>query len=107
MDLVATVGTYNLVSMMLNSYGVQLDEEADGRLPDEYPWRADLLLVDANQLDDVANASKQIGVMVRGSCFFLLLQREHFRVSCPVRYATTAVVKPARFNTWNAIGSLL
>jgi alkylhydroperoxidase family enzyme len=30
MDLIATVGTYNLVSMMLNSWGVQLDEGLTG-----------------------------------------------------------------------------
>lgn len=30
MDVVATVGTYNLVSMMLNSWGVQLDEGFKG-----------------------------------------------------------------------------
>ena len=30
MDLVATVGTYNLVSMLLNSWGVQLDEGFKG-----------------------------------------------------------------------------
>jgi alkylhydroperoxidase family enzyme len=30
MDLIATVGTYNLVSMMLNSWGVQLDEGFTG-----------------------------------------------------------------------------
>ncbi len=28
--------------------------------------RADLILVNANLLDDVANASKQVGVMLRG-----------------------------------------
>jgi len=30
MDLVFTVGTYNLVSMALNSFGVQLDEDVTG-----------------------------------------------------------------------------
>jgi alkylhydroperoxidase family enzyme len=30
MDLIATVGTYNLVSMMLNSWGVQLDDGFEG-----------------------------------------------------------------------------
>ncbi len=30
MDVVATVGTYNLVCMMLNSWGVQLDEGLAG-----------------------------------------------------------------------------
>jgi 4-carboxymuconolactone decarboxylase len=30
MDLVFTVGQYNLVSMALNSFGVQLDEDATG-----------------------------------------------------------------------------
>jgi alkylhydroperoxidase family enzyme len=30
MDLIATVGTYNLVAMMLNSWGVQLDEGFTG-----------------------------------------------------------------------------
>ena len=30
MDLVATVGEYNLVSMLLNSFGVQLEEGVPG-----------------------------------------------------------------------------
>ena len=30
MDLVFTVGQYNLVSMALNSFGVQLDEGLEG-----------------------------------------------------------------------------
>lgn len=30
MDVVATVGTYNLVSMMLNTWGVQLDDGLTG-----------------------------------------------------------------------------
>jgi len=30
MDVVATVGHYNLVSMFLNSFGVQLDEGVPG-----------------------------------------------------------------------------
>ncbi|MEJ2146529.1 MAG: hypothetical protein P8020_15470 [Acidobacteriota bacterium] len=37
MDLVFTVGTYNLVSMALNSWGVQLDEGLAG-----FPRRSDL-----------------------------------------------------------------
>ena len=39
MDLVLTVGQYNLISMVLNSFGVQLDGDVTGfpetKLPDK------------------------------------------------------------------------
>ena len=35
LDVVATVGQYNLVSMMLNTFGVQLEDPKKPRFPDK------------------------------------------------------------------------
>ena len=40
MDVVFTVGQYHLVSMVLNSLGVQIDEGIDERFPRDVPYQA-------------------------------------------------------------------